>query len=138
MSMISFAFMAAVVDQARRGSRKLIIVNWGAKALRRVAFLAFSGLCKLSFKFPFDEEHGVPSRVARSALTRQASGAVPDRAPAAAARPDGLSLPAAGERGDDLSPPALCSLRGMRWMRDRPPPNDRAGGPAGLRRWGAR
>ena len=33
---------------------------------------------------------------------RQAPGAVPDRAAAAAARPDGLSLSAAGHRGDDL------------------------------------
>ena len=32
----------------------------------------------------------------------QAPGAVPDRAAAAAARPDGLSLPAAGDGGDDL------------------------------------
>src|SRR5205823_1196272 len=32
-----------------------------------------------------------------------ASGAVPDRAPAAAARLDGLSLPAAGHRGDNIS-----------------------------------
>ena len=57
MSMISFAFMAAGVDQARRGSRKLITVNWGAKALRRVAFLAFSGswgcrLDQLSLEIP--------------------------------------------------------------------------------------
>src|SRR5207302_9244970 len=41
---------------------------------------------------------------------------------------------ARGRRSAGMSRP--CSLRGMRWMRDRPPPNDRAGGPAGLRRAG--
>ena len=42
-------------------------------------------------------------RSRRDRLRRgEASGAVPDRAPAAPARPDGLSLPAARQRGDHL------------------------------------
>ena len=54
---------------------------------------------------PEDVAAGVQRRhrPRRDRLRRgEASGAVPDRAPAAAARPDGLSLPAARQRGDHL------------------------------------
>jgi hypothetical protein len=51
---------------------------------------------------PEDVLAGVREAIVRGAIGFDAVKHLPDRAPAAAARPDGLSLPAAGERGDDL------------------------------------
>ena len=56
----------------------------------------------------------------RSALTRSSIWCLPDRVPATAARPDGLSLPAAGQGGDDLGQGLSRPARRCHLMSDTP------------------